>query len=488
MTPEGQLSLEPHPTSLGSALTHGQITMDYSESQLELVTPVAYHPWESLEQLDRLHRFTLSCMGNELMWPASMPCVLPEEEEIPIAHFGTSKEGMRRTLYRRGLGHRYGKTMQLISGIHYNFSMPETFWQHAKELWPELPSGERQSDHAYFGLMRNVQRHAWLLTYLFGASPMTDRSFSVAGAKLLLVLDDQTLGLPWATSLRMSDIGYANHQVSPSLTGLAEYLNDVSTALNTPHPDFQQFETQEGKNPQQLNANCIQSESELYSDVRPKSRLAEGETLMQALAARGVEYVELRALDLNPFLPHGLDEAQIRFLDAFMLYCLLADSPSLAGKEADEARHNKRRVALEGREPGLKLMRNGHQIRLTQLANELLKDIELVAELLDSAQCSGMGPGWQGQVWSHKEAVQSQRRKVEDSRLTPSARMLEAREACGSFREFALEQAWRHNEYYRSLRLSQTDTALMRHHATRSLHQQKLLEWEDSQDVESATE
>lgn len=485
VTPRGKLSLTAHPTRLGAALTHGQITTDYSESQLELVTPVAEHPWESLEQLDRLHRFTLGAMDKELMWPASMPCALPPEAEIPIAQYGTSAEGRKRMIYRRGLGHRYGRAMQMISGLHYNFSLPEPFWQHARALWPELSADEELSDYAYFGLMRNVQRYSWLLTYLFGASPVMDRSFSNEASKLLVVMDELTLGLPWATSLRMSDLGYASHQASPALAGLEAYLADVAEAMETPHPEFLRFGSLEREEPQQLNGNRIQSESEIYSDVRPKCRLAEGETLLEALRARGVEYVELRTLDLNPFQPHGLDEGQIRFLDAFMLYCLLADSPPLTTAEQEEAQFNKRCVALEGRRPGVMLKHRGSLCPLERAATELLDGIETAARLLDLAHYRERGSGWQGRLQAHHQSVQTQRGKVEDSRLTPSARIMEGVAASGSFRSFALAQAQRHKAFFLSAPLSHFDSVLMQNQAAESLRRQKLKEVQEKESREA---
>ncbi|WP_417349551.1 glutamate--cysteine ligase [Ferrimonas sp.] len=484
VTPQGKLSLTAHPTELGAALTHGQITTDYSESQLELVTPVAVHPWESLEQLDRLHRFTLGVMGEELMWPASMPCTLPPEPEIPIAQYGTSREGRKRMIYRRGLGHRYGRAMQMISGVHYNFSMPKSFWQYAEALWPELPADEELSDYAYFGLMRNVQRYSWLLAYLFGASPMMERSCFNEASKLLLVLDELTLGLPWATSLRVSDLGYASHQPSPSLAGLEAYLEDLSSAMETPHPEFLRFGSLDSEEPQQLNGNRIQSESEIYSDVRPKCRLAEGESLLQALTTRGVEYVELRTLDLNPFLPHGLDEGQIHFLDAFMLYCLLADSPPLTIAEQEEAQFNKRCVALEGRSPGAMLRRRGRLCPLERAATELLDGIETVARLLDLAQYRERGSDWLGRIQAHHQSVLTQRAKVEDSRLTPSARIMEGVAAAGSFRSFALAQAQRHKAFFLSAPLSSFDSALMQNQAADSLRRQQLQELQEKKSQE----
>ena len=160
--PDGTLALTPHPAALGSALTHPHITTDFSESQLELITGVHASVEGCLEELTQIHQFVYRAIGDEMLWVASMPCGLPADEAIPIGRYGTSNVGRAKSVYRMGLAHRYGRRMQTISGIHYNFSMPGV------------------TNEGYFALIRNFRRHSWLLLYLFGASPAVCSSF-VAG-------------------------------------------------------------------------------------------------------------------------------------------------------------------------------------------------------------------------------------------------------------------------------------------------------------------
>ncbi|MEO5659332.1 MAG: glutamate--cysteine ligase, partial [Polaromonas sp.] len=161
----GALAMTPHPAALGSALTHPSITTDFSESQVELVTSAHVSPEAALGQLTQLHQFTYRALqenGDEMLWVSSMPCGLPTDETIPIAHFGSSNVGRAKSVYRMGLSHRYGRRMQTISGIHYNWSLPGV------------------TSEQYFALIRNFRRHAFLLLYLFGASPAVCSTF-VAG-------------------------------------------------------------------------------------------------------------------------------------------------------------------------------------------------------------------------------------------------------------------------------------------------------------------
>src|SRR5665647_342955 len=193
--PDGTLAATPHPRALGSALTHPHITTDFSEAQLELITGVHSTVAACLDELAHIHQFVYRHIGDELLWCGSMPCNLPDEQAIPIARFGQSNVGRAKTLYRTGLAHRYGRRMQLISGLHYNFSLPEHSWPMADF---------RDADEGYFALIRNFRRHAWLLLYLFGASPAVCASFVEGRSHELQELAPGTLYLPYATSLRMS--------------------------------------------------------------------------------------------------------------------------------------------------------------------------------------------------------------------------------------------------------------------------------------------
>ena len=177
VTGDARLAQTPHPEALGAALTHSQITTDYSESLLEFITPALADPVETLESLDKIHRFAYSKLGNEFLWSPSMPCPLPAEEDIPIAYYGTSNIGKLKYVYRQGLALRYGKTMQCIAGIHYNFSLPDSVWPLLQQTENFDGDARDYQSHAYIALIRNFRRYSWLLMYLFGASPALNASF-----------------------------------------------------------------------------------------------------------------------------------------------------------------------------------------------------------------------------------------------------------------------------------------------------------------------
>lgn len=170
MTQNGQLSTDPHPVGLGSALTNKWITTDFAESLMEFITPVSHEVDHLLNQLSDIHQFTYSKLNNEQLWPMSMPCFVGCEDDIVLAQYGTSNTGRMKTLYREGLKHRYGSVMQVISGVHFNFSFPDAFWD---QLFGEQSPEARQASvsDAYFALIRNYYRFGWLIPYLFGASP-----------------------------------------------------------------------------------------------------------------------------------------------------------------------------------------------------------------------------------------------------------------------------------------------------------------------------
>ncbi|HAW40186.1 MAG TPA: glutamate--cysteine ligase, partial [Pseudomonas sp.] len=276
----GHLAMTPHPIALGSALTHPQITTDYSEALLEFITGTDQDPRNTLAELEAIHRFTYAKLGDEYLWSPSMPCPLPSEADIPIAEYGSSNIGRLKHVYRQGLALRYGKTMQCIAGIHYNFSLPEA-------LWPVLQAddGDTRSERdyrsaRYIGLIRNFRRYSWLLMYLFGASPALDAGFLRGRPHQLEALDADTLYLPYATSLRMSDLGYQNNAqagLTPCYDDLSSYTESLYRAVSTPYAPYEAMGIKDAAgNWQQLNTNVLQIENEYYSNIRPKRVTATG--------------------------------------------------------------------------------------------------------------------------------------------------------------------------------------------------------------------
>lgn len=469
---DGQLALTPHPQGLGSALTNAHITTDYSEALLELITDAREDPAQTLAELDAIHRFTYARLGDELLWPHSMPCPLPDEATIPIAEYGTSHVGRLKHVYRKGLALRYGKAMQCIAGIHYNFSLPEALWPLLQHDQGDSSPAQAWQSACYLALIRNFSRYSWLLMYLFGASPAVSASFLAGREHDLDRLGDDTLYLPWATSLRMSDLGYQNNAqagIMPCYSSLDTYLASLRKAVSTPYPPYQTIGTRRDGDWLQLSTNVLQIENEYYSSIRPKRVANSGERPIQALGTRGVQYVEVRCLDIDPFLPLGIDLTAARFLDAFLLYCALEDSPCLSAAECGESTSNFALTVKEGRRPGLQLGRLGQSVELKAWGLQLLERIQACAALLDAAHGDDL----------HHQALASQRAKLEDAGLTPSSRVLQhLGEHQLSFFAFALHQAERHADWFRARPLDAEREASFEQAAKDSLAAQVQLERE----------
>lgn len=441
VTPAGVLARTRHPVELGSALTHPHITMDFSEAQLELITGVHPSAEAALGELADVHRFVYSNVADELLWSASMPCMIGRDENIPIAQFGRSNAGKSKTVYRNGLSHRYGRLMQTISGIHYNFSLPET-------LWSAIAASRNQAadrdfvTHAYFGLIRNFRRYSWLLVYLFGASPAVCKSFIRDTGSGLAQFDEGSLYLPHATSLRMGGLGYqsdAQSSLHISYNSLAEYAATMFAALTESYPPYEAVGVKVGGGYRQLSTTLLQIENEFYGAIRPKRRTESGERPLEALYGRGVEYVEVRCLDLNPFLSLGIDADICRFLDVFLLMCLLMDSPPDSRPESESMVANQLGVVERGREPGLELAETDVGIPLVAWAARLLGQCARVADEIDAVTGAA----------DHADTVDLQRRKVAEPDLTPSARVLNAlRQQRVPFFRFAMNQSAAHRGYF----------------------------------------
>lgn len=478
VTGDARLAQTPHPEELGSALTNDQITTDYSESLLEFITPALPDPADTLASLDKIHRFAYSKLGNEFLWSPSMPCPLPAEADIPIAYYGTSNIGQLKYVYRKGLALRYGKTMQCIAGIHYNFSLPEALWPVLKQAEGFVGSDRDYQSSAYIALIRNFRRYSWLLMYLFGASPALDAGFLRGRSHQLEQFDADTLYLPYATSLRMSDLGYQSNAqagLTPCYNDLNSYTDSLRKAVATPYAPYVEIGTHQDGEWVQLNTNILQIENEYYSNIRPKRVTYTGERPIQALVSRGVQYVEVRLLDINPFLPVGIDLPQARFLDAFLLYCALQESPQFDGAECGSCSSNFLSVVKEGRRPGLQLQRNGQPVDMKEWAAELLENIAPLAALLDQSHGGD----------AHSNALDEQLAKIKDVSQTPSAKVLASMtEHKESFAQFSMRQSLAHAEFFRSQPLSAEEQTAFEEKARKSLLEQTEIEQTEEGDFD----
>ena len=445
VTPDGRIAQTPHPPALGSALTNENITTDYSEALIELVSPTFRTSWELLQYLLDLHQFVYQHLGDELLWATSMPSIIDGDGSIPIARYGSSNVGRMKTVYREGLGLRYGRVMQAISGVHYNYSFPEKMWDPWADLVQSRVRGRDFVSERYFHLLRNYRRHGWIVLYLFGVSPVVCNSFLKGRGVTLPRLSRDTSYEPYATSLRMSDLGYRNRNqagLSVSVNSLDEYIRDLTRAISTSHPPYEKLGVRVDGEYRQLNANILQIENEYYSFIRPKRVARSGERPTKALRRAGVEYVEVRALDVSAFDPVGVNQNKLRFLEVFLALCLMKDSPLIATSEQDSLDANHLTVARRGREPGLLLERDGRNVPMLGWARELLDSMQGIAEIFDRGDPAK----------PYAAALATQAAKVENVLLTPSARMLKELETTGeSFFDLALRMSRLHKDYFLAL-------------------------------------
>ena len=467
----GTLSQLPHPPGLGSPLTHPSITTDYSEALLEFITPVEGSVAGVLDQLEKTHRFAYQHLHQERLWVTSMPCIVHGDDSIPIARYGSSNIGQMKHFYRVGLGSRYGRLMQAIAGIHYNFSLSDDFWTHWQKIQGNtLPTASYRSE-CYLALVRNFYRHTWLVAYLFGASPAVCGSFVEGKKHQLESFGQSSYYLPYATSLRMSDLGYRStvqEQVNFSLDNLDGYVEALRKATETPHASYKDIGVKVDNGYRQLNHNLLQIENEYYAPVRPKRVARSGEKPSHALRDRGIEYVEVRCLDLDPFSPVGIDQHTICFLDLLLLHCLFEDSAPLSKHGIREINHNLQKVVLEGRRPELKRLDSGSQT-LAEEGGRLLDDLVALATLLDGTEST-----------AYRDALRYQRSKFSNPDNTPSARTLRMMEEHdGSFFEFAMAQSIEHEQFFLRYPLTPTDVVVFDTIAADSIARQKDIEASD---------
>ncbi len=454
VTPEGYISEKPHMQALGSALTHPFITTDYSEALLEFVTPVYNDPKEMLKFLENLHLFTLKQMGDEVLWANSMPCLLKKEETIPIANYGSSNIGTMKSVYRKGLKSRYGSAMQVISGIHFNFSLTDKFFEQYQEIKDSQSPLQDFKSSRYMNATRNIHRFSWLIPFLFGSSPAICRSFLNKAPKDfgLQEFDKKgTLYFEGATSLRLSNLGYTNssqNKIKICYNEINSYAKGLREAITTHEPDYEKINGSDAKVFNQLNSNILQIENEYYSSVRPKRVTNSGESPTNALLSRGVEYIELRSVDVNPYSPIGIDLEQVLFLDVFLIYCLLRDHDGLCDERTKRFRENQEKVARHGRQENLTLFNGTAEVSAKDWAKDCFEDFLAIAEKLDL------------ELGSHEytNAVKKYETHIEDTSTLNSERIL--REMQDKDKCFFSHTLSRSHKISEQLRMSTLDTKI----------------------------
>ncbi len=441
---DGRIANTLHPPALGSALTHPYITTDYSEALLEFITPPMQDRTAVLEHLRATHKFAYERIGEETLWATSMPCVLEGGAKIPIAHYGSSNQGRMKTIYRRGLGHRYGRSMQVIAGVHYNYSLPDVFWPLFHELERSSLDFQDFISESYMGMIRNLQRFGWLVPYLFGASPTVCPSFVAGKETDLEEFDSSTLYYPYATSLRMGDIGYQNsleegRGFKANYDSLDAYIRSLTWAISTSCPESEAIGVKVDGQYRQLSANVLQIENEHYSTIRPKQIPIGMEMPTMALRRSGVCYVELRSIDVNAQDPLGVSEQQLHFFETFLIFCLLTDAPRINAIESKLIDANQILVAHHGRKPGLQLRTLDGALGLRDFARALLTAMLPIARVLDEELPHR----------PYSRAVKRQLEVAASPELTPSARMLrEMRETEEGFFAYSSRMSKAHRDYF----------------------------------------
>jgi glutamate--cysteine ligase len=472
---EGKIAQTPHPKELGAALTNPYITTDYSEALLEFITPPFSKTTDALQFMQAVHSYTYQHLDDEMLWGTSMPCIVDGDMSIPIANYGSSNIGKMKHVYRIGLWHRYGRSMQAIAGIHFNYSLPESFWPIYQAIEEDTQPKKDFISQSYMDMARNLHRYGWLVLYLFGASPAICKSFVKGHEHCFEEFDSGTLYKPYATSLRMSDIGYKNDSQSDiniSYNSLDAYVSRLILATQTSFTNFEAIGVKDDNGQyNQLNSNILQIENEYYSNVRPKQVAQSGERPSEALKQRGVQYVELRSVDLNPFDPAGINESQLYFLEAFMVFCMLVDSPTMSPEDKACVDKNLTLVAIEGRKPDLLLQRSGHAVSLKIWGLEICHEMSRLCQLLDA----------DNQKQPYTNALNEQIAKLNDVELTPSAMVLASmKQQELPFFKFAIQQAKKHHDFFNNVELSATQQQCFEAASHKSHDDQRTLEQTDS--------
>jgi glutamate--cysteine ligase len=474
VTKQATLSKIAHPKGLGSALAHPQITTDYSEALLEFITPPNKSIDDMLSTLNDLHTFTYLHIGDESLWVNSMPCILNKDSDIPIGQYGSSNSGRMKSIYRLGLGHRYGRSMQTIAGIHFNFSVSDDLWEFLHKSDASNLSIIDYKTEGYLKLIRNFRRYFWLLLYLYGAAPAVCRSFIKSREHTLEPLNDNdanTLHKPYATSLRMGDLGYqssAQESLTVTYNNIDGYIKTLCDAITQQHQDYSAIGIKDNKGEyQQLNDCLLQIENEFYSVIRPKRTAKSGQTALNALQNGGIEYIEVRCLDLNPFEDVGINKQQIQFLDIFLLFCLLEDSPPSDNDENKKILQNQKRMVYEGRKPNLMLHYFDTEKPAAEWSQEIMAKLLPIAQMIDTHNNSK----------DYQNALEIEQYKLENSAHTPSAKLIELlnRDKM-SFYELTMKQSLINREHFTTQQLEPNKATYFTQMAVESLIKQKHIE------------
>jgi glutamate--cysteine ligase len=444
----GKISQTSHPEGLGSALTNPYITTDFSEALLELVTPTFTSASECLEFLKNLHVFVNQNLEEESLWPLSMPCSIESEEEIPIGNYGTSNQGMMKTIYRRGLSNRYGSMMQAIAGIHYNFSFSDKFLKTLADI--SAKEIKEFKNEVYLGIARNFRRYGWLYLLLYGSSPVASKTFAKNREHDLHDLNAEDLFKAHSTSLRMGDLGYISHaqdSLNISYNSIEEYSSDLKNALKTTYQEYKELGEFKAGERVQLNDSIIQIENEYYSTIRPKRVCPTGERPINILNKEGIDYLELRCIDLNPNSFVGISEEQIYFLDLLILYSFFTESPDISEAESNQLFKTHKTVVNEGRKIGARITTSQGDATIKEEALRVLAGMKEIANFMDKEVSEEANSKW-------SDTLDNQKKIIENLDLSLSGMLLNEIENKGiTFQEYGLNLSRTHKKQMDNLEI-----------------------------------
>lgn len=439
-----------HPFELGSPLFNKYITTDFSESQLELITPPKENKKDALLFLDEIHHFVSANIKDETLWPFSMPPKILNEKEIPIAKYGSSNKAKLKELYRIGLANRYGRMMQAISGFHYNFSAKEDLLGNLLSYHSKY---YKNKSDAYFNLLKNIYRFNWIIIYLTGASPIVPQIMVKGEPDILQKFSKDTYFHPYATSLRMSEFGYKNSvrdNFRVSFQSIEDYILDIQNAAKT-NSNFSNISKKSGltflyennERYAQINPNKLQIDDEYYALARLKSASTSRMSATEKIKNSGVDFIELRSLDINPFAISGIDIETIYFLEILLLYCLINPSPEISKKDFEIFELNDSKISIKGRDPYLKLIKDRKEISAKEWGLMILENLIPIAETLDE----------NGSMY--KKCLSAMKEKILHPEITISAKILQEIESSGlDFYELGLFFSEKNKKYYSKIKKS----------------------------------
>lgn len=357
---DGSLSLTPHPAIFGDKLTNPLVTTDFSESQIEIITPTFDTIDEAFDTFSLLSDLVnASLPEDEFLWFQSIPCILPYWDQIPIAQY--SEEGEESQKYREDLAKKYGVKKQMISGVHFNFSFTDNFLKKLYSLEDDDLSFKEFKNEVYLKISRNYLRYCWLIIYLTGCSIGSHKSFSNDCIHLMDARDDY--GSYYSTkgpSFRNASCGYKNlKELYPSYDSVDEFTRDINKFI-------EQGELSEAK--------------ELYTQIRLKPK--NPKDMLNSLNEDGIEYVEIRTLDINPFYKCGLVKHDMKFLHLFLIYMLIKnESDYLLWQK--EATINEENTAERAYDESMRLLKDGKEVTLKDWASEVINEMFGMCEVLN---------------------------------------------------------------------------------------------------------